>query len=167
MQVLSVAMSCLLWFVFFFICSSLFSLDSDFCGLFFKGDLWWVAGDRKNLSGAQHGGGESCPSGLVRRTSWAAAQAARLSLPPSLTSSAWGELGTLFDAGAPAAQGQTKRNFSHVQRSMLFYGNLGLIYSWLSSFSSTRVPLPFVLGMNTYCKYICTYPHTYTEWMEP
>lgn len=76
-------------------------------------------------------------------------------------------IGTLLDAGATAAQGQTKRSFSHVHRSMLFYGNLGLIYSWLSSFSPTRVPLPFVLGMNTCCKYICTYPHTYIEWMEP
>jgi hypothetical protein len=45
------------------------------------------------------------------------------------------------------AQGQTKRqNCSYAKcSSMLFYGNFGLICSWLSSFSPTRAALPFVL----------------------
>lgn len=41
------------------------------------------------------------------------------------------------------------------------------ICSWLSSFSPTRVALPFVLGIHVVNIYICTYTHIYVEWMEP
>lgn len=78
--------------------------------------------------------------------------------PPHL-SSARREFGILLDSGATNSSGPNqKTKFHHVQRSMLFYRNLGLIYSWLAFFSY-KSDASFCLK-NTCCKYIYVHSHT-------